>query len=80
MTCLCGGARLDNPRENQPVNIPPELTLAALRKEFPRYQIWLEQARGQYRFVARRTDPGDGPHTLVTGSLAELRTTLGRPA
>ncbi len=62
------------------MNTPPDLTLAALRKEFPRYQIWLEQAHGHYRFVARRLHPGTSPHTLVTDDLAELRAALSRPA
>lgn len=62
------------------MNAPPDLTLAALRREFPRYRIWLEQARGHYRFVARRLHPGTGPHTVVTDDLAELRAALSGSA
>jgi hypothetical protein len=58
------------------MNSPPERTLAALRREFPRYQIWLEPAHGGYRFIARRQHPGTGPHTVITNDPAELRATL----
>jgi hypothetical protein len=66
--------------ENQPMNAPPDLTLAALRKEFPRYRIWLEQAHGHYRFIARRQHPGTRPHTVITSDPAELRAALTGPA
>lgn len=59
---------------------PPELTLAALRKEFPGYRVWLEPARDQYRFIAQRRNPGTGPHTIVTSDPAELRDALTTPA
>jgi hypothetical protein len=62
------------------MKIPPDLTLAALRKEFPSYRVWLEPARDQYRFVARRRHPGTGPHTIVTSDPAELRAALTTPA
>jgi hypothetical protein len=55
---------------------PPDLTLAALRKDFPGYRVWLEPARGQYRFVARRLRPGTRPHTVITSDPAELRAAL----
>jgi hypothetical protein len=55
---------------------PPDATLAALRRDFPGYQIWLERVCDQYRFVARRERPGTGPHTVVTGDPAELRAAL----
>jgi len=67
------------PTENEPMNTPPDRTLAALRREFPRYRIWLEPAHDQYRFVARRQHPGTGPHTVITSDPAELRTALAAP-
>ena len=62
------------------VHAPPDFTLAALQREFPGYRLWLETARGRYRFVARRRNPGTGPHTVVTSDLAELRAALATPA
>ena len=62
------------------MNTPPDLTLAALQKEFPHYRVWLEPAHDQYRFVARRLHPGTGPHTVVTSDPAELRAALAAPA
>lgn len=58
---------------------PPDLTPAALQREFPGYRLWLETARGRYRFVARRRNPGTGPHTVITSDLAELRAALATP-
>ena len=58
---------------------PSELTLAALREEFPAYRVWLEPANGQYKFIARRLRPGTGPHTIVTSDPAELRAALVTP-
>ena len=62
------------------VHTRPDLTLAALRREFPGYRLWLESVRGRYRFVARRRNPGTGPHTVITCDLAELRAALTTPA
>ena len=59
---------------------PPDLTLSALREEFPGYRVWLEPAPGRYRFIARRLRPGTGPHTIVTSDPAELRAALTPPA
>lgn len=64
------------------MNTPPDATLAALRQEFPGYQVWLEPAYDRCRFVARRLHPGTGPHTVITSDPAELRAALadsGRP-
>jgi hypothetical protein len=58
----------------------PELTLAALRHEFPRYRIWLDPIPGRHRFVARRQHPGPGPHTVITSDAAELRAALTAPS
>ncbi len=58
------------------MNIPPDHTLAALRREFPGYQVWLEPSRGRYRFVAVRLHPGTGPHTVITDDPTELRAAL----
>jgi hypothetical protein len=68
-----------NLTENDIMNIPPEAALAALRREFPRYRIWLEPGHGGCRFVACRQHPGTGPHTLITSDPAELRATLTSP-
>ena len=64
------------------VNLDPTPTateladLRAARRDFPRYQIDLDLALDRRRFIARRTEPGPGPHTLITGDLAELRAEL----
>jgi hypothetical protein len=55
---------------------PPQVTLTALRTDFPEFLIWLEQLSSGDRFVARRKRPGPGLHTVVTSDPAELRTTL----
>ena len=65
------------------MNLDPTVTatdLAALdaaRNDFPSYQIDMELTLERPRYVARRTHPGPGPHTLITSDLAELRTELG---
>ena len=51
--------------------------LDAARRDFPSYQIDVELTMERPRYVARRTHPGPGPHTLVTSDLAELRAELG---
>ena len=50
--------------------------LEAARRDFPRYQIDVEPAVDRRRYVARRTQPGPGPHTLITSDLTELRQEL----
>jgi hypothetical protein len=50
--------------------------LEAARRDFPRYQIDVELAVDRRRYIARRIHPGPGPHTLITGDLAELRAEL----
>lgn len=65
------------------MNLDPTISaidLAALdaaRRDFPSYQIDVELTIERPRYVARRTHPGAGPHTLITSDLAELRTELG---
>jgi hypothetical protein len=65
------------------VNLDPTISaadLAALdcaRRDFPGYQIDVELTMERPRYVARRTRPGPGPHTLITSDLAELRAELG---
>jgi hypothetical protein len=65
------------------VNLDPTISaadLAALdcaRRDFPGYQIDVELTMERSRYVARRTRPGPGPHTLITSDLAELRAELG---
>lgn len=51
--------------------------LDAVRRDFPGYRIEVEPGPGRFRFVARRTRPGPGPHTLITSDLTELRAELG---
>lgn len=46
------------------------------RHDFPRYQIDIDLTSGRRRYIARRTQPGPGPHTLITSDLTELRTEL----
>lgn len=50
--------------------------LEAARRDFPRYQIDVELAVDRRRYVARRIQPGPGPHTLITSNLNELRAEL----
>jgi hypothetical protein len=64
------------------VTLEPMITAAqrndldAARRDFPRYRIEIEPTPGRHRYIARRTQPGPGPHTLVTSDLTELRTEL----
>jgi len=53
-----------------------DAVLAALRAEFPEYQIWVDPAGGGRRLVARRLRPGPGPHTVVTSDPEELGAAL----
>ena len=53
------------------------IRLEAARLDFPRYQIDVERALDRLRYVARRIQPGPGPHTLVTSDLTELCAELG---
>ena len=50
--------------------------LDAARRDFPGYQIEVELTPGRRRYIARRTQPGAGPHTLITSDLTELRIEL----
>jgi hypothetical protein len=50
--------------------------LQTARHDFPRYQIDVDLTIGRRRYVARRTQPGPGPHTLITSNLSELRAEL----
>jgi hypothetical protein len=65
------------------VNLDPTIcatdlaALDAARRDFPGYQIDVELTMERPRYVARRTHPGPGPHTLITSDLAELRAELG---
>jgi hypothetical protein len=64
------------------MNLDPTATpaqradLDAARLDFPGYQIDVELTPGRRRYVARRTQPGPGPHTLITSDLTELRAEL----
>jgi hypothetical protein len=60
-----------------PMPIPSDAAdLEAARRDFPRYQIDVELAVDRRRYVARRIQPGPGPHTLITSDLSELRAEL----
>jgi len=50
--------------------------LAALCDDFPQFWIWREDVRGQVRYVARRRDQRQHPHTVVTADPGELRAAL----
>ena len=50
--------------------------LQTARRDFPRYQIDVDLALDRRRYIARRTQPGPGPHTLITSDLTELRAEL----
>jgi hypothetical protein len=59
------------------MNTPVEqATLAALRREFPGFRIWLEPTHSHNRFIARRQGAGTGLHTVITADPAELRAVL----
>jgi S-adenosyl methyltransferase len=57
--------------------------LVALRRHFPQFLIWREDAWGRVRYIARSQRPGLNPHTVVTADPDELRAALsdacGRP-
>ncbi len=50
--------------------------LDRIQRHFPGHRIWREVLPGRTRYVARRIQPGPGPHTVVTPDLAELLTAL----
>jgi hypothetical protein len=51
--------------------------LDAARRAFPGYRIDVEPVPGRHRrYIARRTQSGSGPHTLITSDLTELRAEL----
>ena len=50
--------------------------LETARRDFPGHRIWREILPGRTRYVARRTRPGPGPHTVVTPDLTELAAAL----
>jgi hypothetical protein len=53
-----------------------EISLPALRAEFPQFRIWREIEGSRTRYIARSLFLGVRPHTVVTPDLAELRTVL----
>jgi hypothetical protein len=50
--------------------------LNAARRDFPGYLIEVEPTPGRRHYIARRVQPGPGPHTLITSDLTELRVEL----
>lgn len=56
--------------------------MARVQATFPQFRIWQETTYGRSRYIARSTQPGVNPHTLITSDLSELRTELstGGPA
>ena len=64
------------------MNLDPTPSLAdlaalqAAQRDFPGYAIDVDAASGHRRYIARRTQPGPGPHTLITSDLTELRAEL----
>jgi hypothetical protein len=53
-----------------------EISLPALRAEFPQFRIWRETEGSRTHYIARSLLPGVHPHTVVTPHLAELRAEL----
>jgi hypothetical protein len=65
----------DDLREYWPGDISPAV-LAALRDEFPGFQISRELAVGQVRYVACRLHPSTHPHTVMSADPDRLRAAL----
>jgi hypothetical protein len=53
-----------------------EISLPAVRSEFPQFRIWRETEGARTRYIARGLFLGVRPHTVVTADLAELRAEL----
>ena len=47
--------------------------LEITQTQFPGFEIWQELAGDRMRYIARRTSPGSGLHTVVTADLGELQ-------
>jgi hypothetical protein len=54
----------------------PAGELAALRADFPQFQIWPEVTLDRLRYVSVSQHLHLHPHTVITADLAELRTIL----
>lgn len=52
--------------------------LALLRDEFPDYYLTAEFGRGRIRYISQSRQPGQNPHTVITGDPEELREILQR--
>jgi hypothetical protein len=50
--------------------------LAALRADFPQYDITRDTTLSPARYVSRRRRPGVHPHTVITPDPSELRAIL----
>jgi hypothetical protein len=70
-----GAVDADDLREYWPGDTSPSV-IAALRAEFPGYQISRELAVGQVRYVACRLHPGTHPHTAMSADPDRLRAAL----
>jgi len=70
------GDPLASGQERHMAEPPAPGELERLRREFPRYRIDVEPFRHRQRYVARRIQPGPGPHTFITADLTELRAEL----
>lgn len=53
-----------------------DISLPALRADFPQFRIWRETEGNRTRYIARSLCLGVRPHTVVTADLAELRIEL----
>jgi hypothetical protein len=53
-----------------------DISLPAVRSEFPQFRIWRETEGTRTRYIARGLSPGVRPHTVVTADLSELRAEL----
>lgn len=50
--------------------------MRTMQRDFLGHRIWREILPGRTRYIARRLQPGPGPHTVVTPDLHELAAAL----
>jgi hypothetical protein len=53
-----------------------ETVMRTMQRDFLGHRIWREILPGRTRYIARRLQPGPGPHTVVTPDLNELAAAL----
>jgi hypothetical protein len=72
---MSGAVETDDLHEYWPGDTSPSV-VAALRAEFPGYQISRELAVGRVRYVACRLHPGTHPHTVMSADPEKIRAAL----